>query len=359
MVRQYGLGYVFVDQSASLLSKVAFANSYATIALSQKLRSDVQTIAGAMNLTDEQKQALNTLPVGTAVVRLADEHPEPFLVKIPLCSIREGSVSDSAIQTKWSGNHTDTRSNKPAQTYSKAVSPVLPADNKEGNNRNTLKKNNKNTRPPSPNESEEQNVSSCTKPPDKKLSREEIRFLADVAARPLSTTVSRYERLHISRRRGNAIREALTLAGVIERVVITTRTGQVVLYQLADLGRAVCTEHHIDPGSRATQSLEHKFWVNRASKHFERKGFEVTCEHPVKGNGAIDILASKPGQKVAVEVETGKSNIKENLNKIENAGFDSIILVATSPAAVSSCRKIIDLSDKSSTVELLSWLDIS
>ena len=108
MVRQYGLGYVFVDQSASLLSKVAFANSYATIALSQKLRSDVQTITGAMNLTDEQKQALNTLPVGTAVVRLADEHPEPFLVKIPLYPIREGCVSDSAIRAIWGSNYTDT-----------------------------------------------------------------------------------------------------------------------------------------------------------------------------------------------------------------------------------------------------------
>ncbi len=38
MVRQYGLGYVFVDQSAPLLSKVAFANSYATIALSTDFR---------------------------------------------------------------------------------------------------------------------------------------------------------------------------------------------------------------------------------------------------------------------------------------------------------------------------------
>ena len=85
----------------------------------------------------------------------------------------------------------------------------------------------------------------------------------------------------------------------------------------------------------------------------------MTCEHPIKGNGAIDMLASKPGQKVAVEVETGKSNIRKNLNKIENAGFDRIVLVATSPAAVSSCQKIIDSNDKSSTVELLSWLDIS
>ena len=100
MIRQYGLGYVFVDQSASLLSKVAFANSYATIALSQKLRADVQTMAGAMNLNDEQKEALNTLAVGTAVVRLADQHPEPFLVRIPRFPIREGSVSDQDIRER-------------------------------------------------------------------------------------------------------------------------------------------------------------------------------------------------------------------------------------------------------------------
>jgi energy-coupling factor transporter ATP-binding protein EcfA2 len=100
MIRQYGIGYVFVDQSASLISKVAFANSYATIALSQKLRADVQTMAGAMNLTEEQRDALSTLPVGTAVVRLADEHPEAFLINVPRCPIQEGAVSDSAIRDR-------------------------------------------------------------------------------------------------------------------------------------------------------------------------------------------------------------------------------------------------------------------
>jgi hypothetical protein len=361
IVRQYGLGYVFVDQSASLLSKVAFANSYATIALSQKLRSDVQAIAGAMNLTDEQKQALNTLPVGTAVVRLADEHPEPFLVKIPLYPIREGCVSDSVIQAKLGSNYTDTSSNKVIQPSSKAVSPVPPGDKKEGNNRNNLYNSDNNTHPPSPKESEEKNVSSEPKPPSKNLSREEIRFLADVATRPLSTTVSRYQRLNLSRRRGNAVREALASAGIIERVVIATRSGQVVLYQLADLGRTVCSSHHIDPGPRPRESLEHKFWVNRTAKHFEKKGYEVKCEHPVKGNGAIDILATRPGEQVAVEIETGKSNIKENLNKIKDAGFDRIVLVATSPAAVSICQKAVDSTERgqSPSVELLSWLDIS
>jgi hypothetical protein len=35
-----------------------------------------------MNLTEEQRDALSTLPVGTAVVRVADEHPEAFLAHV-------------------------------------------------------------------------------------------------------------------------------------------------------------------------------------------------------------------------------------------------------------------------------------
>ena len=359
---QYGLGYVFVDQSASLLSKVAFANSYATLALSQKLRSDVQTISSAMNLTDEQKQALNTLPVGTAVVRLADEHPEPFLVKIPLSPIREGCVPDSLIKAQFGSCTSDTGSNRTQAGHSQAVSPIPVPDKKEGNNRNNCN-NHKDTRPPSPGESREakrKSSDSIPGPPRETLSREAIRFLSDIIARPLSTTVSRYQRLNLSRRRGNAIRESLARAGVIERVVIATRSGQVVLYQLTQAGRAVASGHHIDPGPAPRESLEHKYWVGKAARHFENKGYAITREHPVKGNGAIDILATRPGQKIAVEVETGKSNIKENLSKIRTAGFDRIVLIATSPAASGACQRAIEGAgvDPSPRVDLMSWLDL-
>ena len=99
----------------------------------------------------------------------------------------------------------------------------------------------------------------------------------------------------------------------------------------------------------------------KAARHFEKKGYEVTREHSVKGNGAIDILATKPGQKVAIEIETGKSNIKENLNKIGTAGFDGIVLVATSPAASGACQRAIESAgvNTAPTVELMSWLDLS
>jgi len=360
MVRQYGLGYIFVDQSASLLSKVAFANSYATLALSQKLRSDVQAIAAAMNLTDEQKQALNTLPVGTAVVRLADEHPEPFLVKVPLFPIREGCVSDAAIRAQFGSCYSDTVPNRAPQRHPEGISPIPPPDRKEENNRNNQLKDKEDTRPPSPRESAEREASSDSKPgPPRNLSPEEKRFLIDIIARPLSTTVSRYHRLNLSRRRGNAVRESLSSAGVIERITIATRSGQVVLFALTDAGRTVCLSVGIDPGPKPRESVEHMFWVDRAARYFEKDGYEIAREHPVKGNGAVDVLAQRPGEKVAVEIETGKSNTKENLTKIAHADFDRVVLVATSPAGSEACQKAMAAITNGPPVQLLTWLDVS
>ena len=139
------------------------------------------------------------------------------------------------------------------------------------------------------------------------------------------------------------------------------RGGCDVLYQLTDFGRSLCASVNIDPGPKPRESLEHRYWINKTTEHFEKKGYEITREHPIKGNGAIDILAEKPGSRTAIEVETGKSDIKANLSKVGDAGFDRVVLIATSPSAISACQKAIDdLSDEyNHSVELLTWLDIS
>ena len=193
------------------------------------------------------------------------------------------------------------------------------------------------------------------------MSREDMRFLADVAARPLSTTVVRYQRLNLSRRRGNAVRQHLEEAGIIESVTIPTRSGQVVLYQLTDHGRAVCDGIGIDPGPRPREGLTHRYWVKKAHDHFEAKGMEITREHPIPGDGAVDLLAERPGERIAVEVETGKSDIKENLTKLRDAGFDRLILIATSPEAITACTSAMKNTTGAGIpqVELMTWLDIS
>jgi hypothetical protein len=354
MVRQYGLGFMFIDQSASLLSKVAFANSYAIIALSQKLRSDVTAIASAMNLSDEQKQSLSKLSVGRAVVRLADEHTESFQVKIPRCSIQEGGVADSAVRSSNRGGYSNTGSDKLQQKDCRVIPDVSGPDK---NKKDNEKSGNKDiSHPPSPGKDPE----IVDNPPEDRLNREETRFLADVAARPLSTTVSRYQRLSISRRKGNAIRRSLCSAGILERFTIPTRSGQVVLYDLTDIGQKVCTDNGIQIPAKRKQSLEHMFWVKRAARFFEDKGYDVSAEHPIKGNGAVDLLAASDTERIAVEVETGKSHIKRNIENAGKGNFDKVVVLATSASAVSKCRKAVESKkDRLLNIELLTWLDIS
>ena len=200
-----------------------------------------------------------------------------------------------------------------------------------------------------------------THPDPPTLSSEAIRFLADVAARPLSTTVSRYQRLKLSRRKGNAIRQQLAAAGIIEPVAIATRAGQVVLYRASDSGLSACKSIGIEPGPSRRPSLEHEFWAAAAARHFEGRGYDVTREYAVAGNGVVDLLVTCPGERVAVEIETGKSDIKENIEKLRAVDFDRVVLVATSPVAATACQKAIDQAPTNSTpdVELLTWLDVS
>lgn len=366
MIRAYGMGYVFVDQSASLLSKVAFANSYATIALNQKLSSDIRTMAGAMNLTDEQKQALSTLPIGHAVIRLADQHPEPFLIKVPLSGIREGAISDEHVRAHMKTYSThSTPVGQPMAKYT-AITPISPPDKNNNKSNSELRKV---THPPTlmKNQSVIHEFAiyneQTTHPPAPSLSRQETRFLGDLIVRPLSTTVSRYQRLHFSRRRGNAIRQHLATSGIIESVPIATRSGQVMLHQLTAQGVTICQAIGIDPGSipdsQPRPSLVHQFWARQATADFEKRGYEVKQEVSLSTGGVVDLVATRGERTIAIEVETGKSDIKSNLKKTKNAGFTKVILLATGPEAVAPCHRALDSLDDTSGVQLMTWLDVS
>lgn len=75
----------------------------------------------------------------------------------------------------------------------------------------------------------------------------------------------------------------------------------------------------------------------------------------------VDLLAERAGERLAIEVETGKSAIKTNLAKLWGTGIDRLVLVATSPTAASACRRALTQvqQDTKLQVDLLTWLDVS
>ena len=90
------------------------------------------------------------------------------------------------------------------------------------------------------------------------------------------------------------------------------------------------------------------------------KGYEVALEQPVPGDGFVDVVAERPGERVAIEIETGKSDVKANPRNALAAEFDRVIVVATTPAAATTCQRAVDdlADDVRLGVELLTWLDV-
>jgi hypothetical protein len=71
-------------------------------------------------------------------------------------------------------------------------------------------------------------------------------------------------------------------------------------------------------------------------------------------------LAQKGGREVVIEVETGKSDIQNNIEKIKKYPFDRVILMATNPTAVGKCQRAVEkaVNTQKYPVDVLTWLDI-
>lgn len=95
-IREYGTSLICLDQHISKLSDVVAGNSACNIAFQQVLPSDVDAVAGIMQLRD-YKNYFSMLPVGHAIVRLAERHFKPFLIKAPDVPITKEEVTNDFV----------------------------------------------------------------------------------------------------------------------------------------------------------------------------------------------------------------------------------------------------------------------
>lgn len=98
-IRELGEGIVLIDQHPSLISKPALGNTYCTIAMNLKHRSDVNMISECMLLDSKKAQYLGKLPVGSAMVKLQGRWFDPFLVRFPLVMVGKGAVTDEIVRS--------------------------------------------------------------------------------------------------------------------------------------------------------------------------------------------------------------------------------------------------------------------
>jgi len=147
------------------------------------------------------------------------------------------------------------------------------------------------------------------------LTDTERKFLEDIARQPASGVVARYERLGINRYQGNKTQNSLLEKGLISWRPISTRKGRLKVLVLTDKGKKAIPDVKIEKIFHKTDSWEHEYWKFRVGEYYRKKGYEVTYEYRLSGGRSVDVVAEKDGKRIAIEVETGKSDAVYNIRK--------------------------------------------
>lgn len=100
-LREYGVSLICLDQHVSKLSDVVIGNSATLIAFQQMLPQDIETVSGVMMMKEHQKY-FSMLPVGCGIVRLAERHYEPFVIKTELDESKHQAVTDQYVKERLS-----------------------------------------------------------------------------------------------------------------------------------------------------------------------------------------------------------------------------------------------------------------
>jgi hypothetical protein len=84
--------------------------------------------------------------------------------------------------------------------------------------------------------------------------------------------------------------------------------------------------------------LVHDYWKHRIADELRARDLKVEVEVPLKTGGTVDILVQTKDGPRAIEIETGKSDAKANVEKCERAGIP-VTLVATEREAFQTIQR--------------------
>ena len=291
--REIGIGMVVVDQHPHLISSAALGNTFTTCCLNQRDPTDTNKAAALSLVEDQEKRWFSMLPVGQAIVKMQDRWRRPFLIQVPLLTVRKGAVSDNLLGRLLSGSLTLRGLRKAvARTYGS-----VPLDYSE----------------------------------NEPLTDEALTFLHDVIQYEDHGVRDRYKRLALSGDKGNRLKNHLVDTGVLEEQEVKVGRTHKVLLRMTPRARAkLGLKKPLGRGS-----LTHEYWKRFYASAFRERGYRVQLEAPRPSGvgGRVDVLAQRAGETVAVEVETGKSDVVRNVKQDLLSGSSKVLVVATDHCA--------------------------
>ena len=298
--RELGIGIVVIDQHPHLLSSAALGNTYTTIILNQKDPLDINKAAAVCLMDADEKKYFSTLPVGQGIVKLQDRWTSPIHVQFPLVKVDKGSITDQML-ARYSAVNQAKSTGSGRKTYVEPYFGQVP-------------------RIPQL---------------DIALNEDAFRLFMDILTFPADGVKVRYKRLHMSTGSGNRLKELLVNRDWIEsQTVDIGQTRKTCLRLTKQASEAL----NLDDTTPQHGSIVHEYWKQYYAQRFGEQGYQVELEVP-RISGRIDVVARKDNEKIAIEVETGKSDFVRNIRQDLAAKYDKIIVVATDKYAFEKLEK--------------------
>ena len=166
---------------------------------------------------------------------------------------------------------------------------------------------------------------------DEPLTDEALTFVHDVMQHEDDGVRGRYQRLGLSGDKGNRLKNQLVENGILdEQEVKTGRTYKLLLRVTPRARERLGLKKNLGRGS-----LTHEYWKRFYANRLGLDGYRVELEATrPNGVGRVDVLARRASDSVAVEIETGKSDVVWNVRQDLRAGFDRVLVVATDESAL-------------------------
>lgn len=163
-----------------------------------------------------------------------------------------------------------------------------------------------------------------------KVSKEELELLKDVMENVTSGVVDRYSRVGVSAHSGTKLCRSLIEKDLVEPVNIPAGKARVRLLWLREKGKEALRNLSLDVSARGRGGPEHEYWKERVAQYLRNLGYAVEIEKSIGENRTIDLVARKNQEAVAIEIESGQSDVEENVRKCLAAEYQRVIVVITS-----------------------------
>ena len=288
--RELGIGMVIVDQHPHLISSAALGNTFTTICLNLRDPTDINKAAGLLQLEEGDKTYLSSLPVGQGIIKLQDRWHSPFLLKFPLVKVRKGWITDERLKDFLAGN-----------TPGSGLRRIQDADNEEIRQ---------------------------IRIEDIRLERLASNLLGDVLQYPADGVRQRYGRLGVSMDKGNRLKRNLVEAGLLDEALLPYGTTRRLHLRLSANAKRLMGASD----ERSYGGIAHEYWKEYYARALREQGYAVVLEAPRK-SGRVDVLASNGGERVAIEVETGKSDVVQNVREDLRLRVGKVVVVVTDEIA--------------------------